>query len=834
MYKRIVYVILFFWITFISLCFYNVQLTKAENLIGQIFKSGNFTYEIISKEEVSVYKYDHEDPDTMKVLPLVEYRGKKYNVTRFYYDHSDVITKKIIIPSGVKEVIINPDGVNGYKYSNLQELILPASLEYINRGFSFTMTNLKSIKLPDSNKYYKAVDNVLFNKSGTDLIAYPSGDERTSYHIPSGVQTIKKEAFASNQNLKELSIPDSVTELESWTFSGSHIETLDLSPVKKAGKGTFAFCSDLKEIKLGKETALDKEQFYENSALKKISVEEGNSKLWSQDGILYSHSDEGKSLVCYPSAKEEVCYAVPAGISRVDYSAFNMCRLERVYLPASVKKIQGSAFNYGNEGKAENAIEIYLCRDSLPEMKKASFADLASGSTIYLKNQTLRERFEAENEKNQYIDHQDKDAKIKVSAMEQQSAEDIVLDKDEVSFEMKRDGNQLTDLLGVSLVPLACTDQIMFSTSDSKVAKVSDSGEITAVSPGSVSITVKSGSVRKECRATVYGPLGSVDKIPMQFYAGLEVRPDPVVRNMNGEVLRPGTDYIVKYEKNTVPGMAKVLIQGIGFFRGSVETDFEIRIKENDISRAEVVFPQKFYYYEGKPVRPKPTVNLDGKKLVEGRDYRIEYMANGGVGLGCVWLTGIGGYYGQNFSYFQIMKKEEYKKEQKPAEKKYKISSVSQPSNSVYTGKTVTRSVKVKSGARILKINRDYRVIYNSNKNCGRARMEVLGKGSYTGKTVRYFMIIPKKTLIKKVRSGKRKIKLYLKKSPGKATGYQVSWAVNKKFLRTKIRSVRKTTCLLKGLKSRRYYYIKVRAYKTVQGKKYFGGYSKTKKVRVK
>lgn len=276
------------------------------------------------------------------------------------------------------------------------------------------------------------------------------------------------------------------------------------------------------------------------------------------------------------------------------------------------------------------------------------------------------------------------------------------------------------------------------------------------------------------------------------------------------------------------------MIQGIGFFRGSVETNFEIRIKGNDISRAEIVFPQKFYYYEGKPIRPKPTVNLNGKKLVEGRDYRIEYMANGGIGLGCVWLTGIGGYYGQNFTYFQIMKKEEPKIEQKPVEKKYKISFVSQPSNSVYTGKAVTRSVRVKSGARVLKINRDFRIIYTSNKNCGRARMEVLGKGIYAGKTVRYFMIIPKKASITKIRSGKRKIKVYLKKSPGKATGYQVCWSANKKFSRTRKQYARKTTCLLKGLKSRRDYYIKVRAYKTVQGKKYFGAYSKTKKVRMR
>lgn len=85
-----------------------------ESLIGQIFKIGSFSYEIISKDEVSVYKYDHQKPDTMEVVSSVEYQGKRYNVAKFYYDHSDVLTKKIIISSGVKEVIINPDGVPGY------------------------------------------------------------------------------------------------------------------------------------------------------------------------------------------------------------------------------------------------------------------------------------------------------------------------------------------------------------------------------------------------------------------------------------------------------------------------------------------------------------------------------------------------------------------------------------------------------------------------------------------------------------------------------------------------------------------------------------------------
>ena len=149
------------------------------------------------------------------------------------------------------------------------------------------MTNLNSIQLSDKNKYYKVEDNVLFSKNGTDLIAFPSGDDRISYRIPNGVRTIKKEAFASNQNLQDVLIPVSLTELEPWTFAGSHIQRLDLSHVKKAGRGTFEFCHNLKEIKLGRETVLNGGQFYENRSLKDISVEEGNPKLWSEDGVLY-------------------------------------------------------------------------------------------------------------------------------------------------------------------------------------------------------------------------------------------------------------------------------------------------------------------------------------------------------------------------------------------------------------------------------------------------------------------------------------------------------------------------------------------------------------------
>lgn len=433
-------------------------------------------------------------------------------------------------------------------------------------------------------------------------------------------------------------------------------------PVKKAGRGTFEFCHNLKEIKLGRETVLNGGQFYENRSLKDISVEEGNPKLWSEDGVLYGRSGDDKTLVCYPSAKEELSYAVSPGTNCIEDSAFHMCRLDQVFLPPSVQKISSSAFNYGNDGKAEKPIQIYLCGDRLPEIKKAAFTDLASGSVIYLKNQELKNQFDLGNQKNRYIDQQDKESVIQVSGMEQQPAEDIILDSESVSLDMGKDGRQVSRLLEISLFPLSSTDKIIVSGSDHRILTVSDLGRITAVSPGTAFVTVKAGNVRKECRVTVYGPLGNSDDIPKQFYTGAEIRPEPVVRNHNGQVLKRGNDYTVEYKNNKNPGRAEVLIEGIGCFQGSIKTSFDIRIKGNDVSGAKVVYPQRYYYYEGKPVTPKPSVSLNGRHLEEGRDYCIEYMGNNGIGFGCVCLTGINDYYGQNFSYYQIIRRKDNNK----------------------------------------------------------------------------------------------------------------------------------------------------------------------------
>ncbi|MBR1663888.1 MAG: leucine-rich repeat domain-containing protein [Ruminococcus sp.] len=154
-----------------------------------------------------------------------------------------------------------------------------------------------------------------------------------------------------------------------------------------------------------------------------------------------------------------------------------------------------------------------------------------------------------------------------------------------------------------------------------------------------------------------------------------------------------------------------------------------------------------------------------------------------------------------------------------------------------YTGKKITPAVTVKLSGKTLKKNKDYTLSFKNNKNCGKATVTVTGKGDYKGKLTKTFVIKPGKAKISKLTSPKTKqLKVKIKKSQGGVTGYQIAYSSSKKFAasKTKTISVKTTGKTIKGLKKGKTCYVKVRAYKTVGGKKYYGAYSGVKKISVK
>lgn len=93
----------------------------------------------------------------------------------------------------------------------------------------------------------------------------------------------------------------------------------------------------------------------------------------------------------------------------------------------------------------------------------------------------------------------------------------------------------------------------------------------------------------------------------------------------------------------------------------------------------------------------------------------------------------------------------------------------------------------------------------------------------------------PAKPRVTVKRSGRR-LKIKYKKISG-ASGYRIYIRTGKKGKYKRVKqytSGKKVSYKSKKLKRKKTYYVKVRAYKTINGKKYFGSYSKAKKVKIK
>ena len=90
------------------------------------------------------------------------------------------------------------------------------------------------------------------------------------------------------------------------------------------------------------------------------------------------------------------------------------------------------------------------------------------------------------------------------------------------------------------------------------------------------------------------------------------------------------------------------------------------------------------------------------------------------------------------------------------------------------------------------------------------------------------------KPSIYSVTSGVKKLNVRLNANYYSYDGVQIQYSTNKKFSNSKISSTKKASKTIKGLKKKKKYYLRVRSYKKVNGKKVYSKWSTVRKVKTK
>lgn len=261
-----------------------------------------------------------------------------------------------------------------------------------------------------------------------------------------------------------------------------------------------------------------------------------------------------------------------------------------------------------------------------------------------------------------------------------------------------------------------------------------------------------------------------------------------------------------------------------------------------NIKRCEIRLAAASYVFKGEAVKPEVYVSLNGAALKEGEDYLLEYRDNTKTGKGTVAITGIGNYTNTEEKTFQIVTA--------PKPVVLATGKITSAANAAKGIKLTWQKINGAQGYIIYRAygNGSYKAIKTitnagilaytdttATVNGGKYTYAVCGyrgstKGKYTGKTC-YRLAQNKLSSVKSDASGKMTVKW---KKNTKATGYEICYITGKKQKTVTVKSNKTLSKVIKSLKKKATYSVKVRGYKTVSGVKYYSEWSPVKKVKIR
>lgn len=386
-------------------------------------------------------------------------------------------------------------------------------------------------------------------------------------------------------------------------------------------------------------------------------------------------------------------------------------------------------------------------------------------------------------------------------------------------------------------------------TGDYKIWQYTSSGKIPGIE-----------GKRFDCNFMYSGTISmslKISNIPNQIYQGYDVSPSVTVTN-GGTVLTEGTDYTVSYQNNSGIGTATVNVFGAGIYDGYINLTKTFNIVPDTVQNMQI------------SKAGTNTVDLSWSPVSGADGYTVQILKNGkwvSVGNFVGTSAQISGLLPGSVNYVHIAayassNGKTYIGNYNTSVKIETTVGAINPRVSAYANNFVTltwNKQTAANGYEVFKYDASSKkyVLYKNITNPNTNTCKVTGLASNSkynfkvrayqiddsektyapfGAVVSQYTSIAKSNLNSAKSTSKKKIKVSWSKVGG-ASGYQVMWSTYKNFsknYKTKSVTSKYLSKTVTAAQSKRVYYVRVRAYKTVSGKKVYSQWSSTKKVKTK
>lgn len=277
-------------------------------------------------------------------------------VTSFYLGKNLTSFGSSVDISGLKKIEVSPENENYASFDGVlynknmtsiiimpekDEVTLPDSFPLDSSNFLLDWDFIQKVHVSENNENYTSIDGILYSKDKSELLICPV-EYASVVNIAYGTKRIAPYAFYDCYYISDVYIPDTVTSIGKYAFSGNDI-------------GTMPY---LKAIEIPSSVeVIEEKAFYNHMDLKTVIFNEGLKKIESNAFAGFPNS-------FYKSGLKNI--TLPNSLEYIGNGAFSyISNLGKVTIPEKITQIVNV---FSNSGISELVLSGNLQKASLSNL----------------------------------------------------------------------------------------------------------------------------------------------------------------------------------------------------------------------------------------------------------------------------------------------------------------------------------------------------------------------------------------------------------------------------------------------------------------------------------